>query len=161
MEEKKIEVTLKIYKTEELSSEYIQLRTGAIEAARGAYAPYSNFYVGAAALLSDGSVVSGNNQENAVYPSGLCAERVALFYAGARYPDLPVKAIALVAMRDGEIQPPVSPCGGCRQVMLETEQRYGQDICVLMCGRDETVIVSSVKDLLPFCFGKENLGATR
>ena len=161
MKEKKIEITLNIYITEELSAEYTRLRTVAIEAAKSAYAPYSSFHVGAAVLLADGTVIRGNNQENAVYPSGLCAERVALFHAGACFPDSPVDAIAVVAIKDGEIQPSVSPCGGCRQVMLETEQRQGRDIRILMCGLSETVIASSVKDLLPLCFGKDNLGVAR
>ena len=122
-----------------------------------AYAPYSHFSVGAAVLLGNGSVVGGSNQENAAYPSGMCAERVALFSAGASYPDAPVLSMAIVALKDGCVQLSVSPCGGCRQTMLEAEQRYGHHIRILLCGRDETVVVPSAKDLLPLCFGKENL----
>ena len=157
MNEKKIELLFKVFKTEELSDEDARLRRIAIESAQNAYAPYSKFNVGAVALLEDGSYAKGSNQENVAYPSGLCAERVALFSAGANFPDKAVKALAIVALKDGEIQTSVSPCGGCRQVLLETEQRYGRDICVLLCGRDETVIITSAKDLLPLCFGKINL----
>ena len=157
MEDKKIEVIYKVFKTSELSNEDARLRRIAIETAQHAYAPYSKFNVGAVALLEDGSYVKGSNQENAAYPSGLCAERVALFSAGANFPDKTVKALAIVALKDDIIQDFVSPCGGCRQVLLETEQRYGHDIRVLLCGRDETVNITSAKDLLPLYFGKTNL----
>ncbi|MDR3250327.1 MAG: cytidine deaminase [Tannerella sp.] len=153
MEEKKIVLTAKVMPTDELSCGDRRLRAAAIDAAGRAYAPYSRFSVGAAALLADDSIVTGNNQENMAYPSGLCAERVALFAAGATFPDIPVTAIAIVAMSGGEVHPHVSPCGSCRQVMLETERRYGGAIRVLMCGRDETVVVSSVSGLMPFAFG--------
>jgi cytidine deaminase len=157
MEEKKIELAIKVFKTEELSNTDAQLRKCAIKAARKAYAPYSKFRVGAVVLLTDDTYVIGNNQENAAYPSGLCAERVALFTAAANFPDTGVIALAIVALKGGVIQPAVSPCGACRQVMLESEQRYGRDIRVLLCGCDETIIIPSAKDLLPLCFGKKNL----
>ena len=157
MEERKIEVIYKVFKTSELSVDDVRLRDIAIESAQFAYAPYSRFTVGAVALLEDGSYAKGSNQENAAYPSGLCAERVALFTAGANFPDKAVKALAIVALKDDIIQDSVSPCGGCRQVLLETEQRHGHDIRILLCGRDETVIITSAKDLLPLYFGKTNL----
>ena len=157
MEEKKIEIIYKVLKNSELTDEDARLRRIAIETAQNAYAPYSKFNVGTVALLEDGSYTKGSNQENAAYPSGLCAERIALFSAGANFPDKAVKTLAIVALKDDIILDSVSPCGGCRQVLLETEQRYGYDIRVLLCGRDETVIISSAKDLLPLCFGKTNL----
>ncbi len=152
MEEKKIELPVSILKTEELSPDDNRLRVAAIHAAGRAYAPYSRFQVGAAAMLSDGSVVEGSNQENISYPSGLCAERVALFYAGASFPEIPVISLAIVAVKEGVVQKSIAPCGACRQVMLETEQRYGKPMRILMCGKDETVVVSTAKHLLPFSF---------
>lgn len=152
MEEKKFELRFNLSKPDELSPDDTRLRDAAISAAGRAYAPYSKFNVGAALLLKDGTIVEGNNQENVAYPSGLCAERVALFSAGASYPDLPVVSIAVVALKNGEIQPSISPCGSCRQVMLETEQRAGHPVRILLCGREQTVITSSARDLLPFSF---------
>ena len=157
MKENKIEFTYQVFKTEDLSAGDARLRSLAIEAAQKAYAPYSKFSVGAAVLLDNGDYAKGSNQENAAYPSGLCAERVALFSVGANSPDVPVKALAIVAIKDGEIQPVVSPCGGCRQVMLEMEQRHNSNMRVLMIGCNDVIIVSSAKDLLPFCFGNDNL----
>ena len=154
MEEKKIELKFNILKTDELSADDQRLRDMAIHAAGRAYAPYSNFHVGAVLLLKDGTIVEGNNQENVAYPSGLCAERVALFSAGASNPDVPVVSLAIVAMKNGQIQSAISPCGGCRQVMLETEQRYGYPIRILLCGYDQTIIIPSVQHLLPFSFSK-------
>ena len=152
MEEKRIELTFKRMKTASLSKEDRRLCDAAICAAHRAYAPYSQFHVGAAALLDDGTIVEGNNQENKAYPSGLCAERVALFAAGAAFPDTPVVAMAIVAIKNGVLQSSVAPCGGCRQVMLETEQRYGQPVRLLLCGKDETILVPSASDLLPLAF---------
>ena len=152
MEEIRIELTFKRMKTEELSKEDHQLRDAAVSAAERAYAPYSQFKVGAAVLLEDASVIEGNNQENIAYPSGLCAERVALFTVGATSPEKPVKAIAIAALKNGKMQPAIAPCGGCRQVMIETEQRHGQPIRILLCGCDETLLIPSAKDLLPLSF---------
>ena len=154
MEEVIIELKFKRLKTSALSKEDSVLCDAAINAARRAYAPYSNFNVGAAVLIKDGTIVEGNNQENVAFPSGLCAERVALFTAGASFPAIPVIAIAIVAIKNGVVQQVISPCGGCRQVMLETEQRYGQPIRILLCGRDETILVTSIRDLLPFSFSE-------
>lgn len=120
-----------------------------------AYAPYSKFNVGAAALLSNGEVVLGSNQENIAYPSGLCAERVALFYAGANFSDQSVKTLCIVAK--GDLLPMdklLSPCGACRQVMLETEIRQIEPYRVILVSQNKrTIIFSSAKDLLPFAFG--------
>ena len=157
MKEKIIELKMEIYKTVELLDDDARLRSLAIEAAQHAYAPYSGFYVGTVVLFEGGAYVIGNNQENAAYPSGLCAERVALFSAGANLPDKIIRALAIVAIKGDDIQKSVSPCGACRQVMLETEQRNGKEIRILLCGCDETVIVSSAKDLLPLYFSKMDL----
>ena len=131
----------------------------AIKASKDAYAPYSGFHVGAAVLLGNGIIVNGNNQENAAYPSGLCAERVALFSAGAHYPHTAIKAIAIAAYsshKDGS--QPVSPCGDCRQVMAEYEHRYGHHIRLIMEAENGSFVVSpSVKQLLPFMFNADNI----
>ena len=154
MEDYRIELTFKRLKTVELSKNDNELRDVAMHAAKRAYSPYSKFQVGAAVLLIDGSIVEGNNQENIAYPSGLCAERIALFSAGAIFPEKRVDAIAIIAIKNGEVQLSITPCGACRQVMLETELRYGQPIRILLCGQYETIIASSVKELLPFSFSE-------
>lgn len=121
-----------------------------------AYAPYSNFHVGATVLLSNGELISGNNQENLAYPSGLCAERVALFFAGANFPKEKVEKIVIVAK--GDLVPfdkLLSPCGSCRQVMLESENRQDKPIRIILVSQNgRTIIFNSVIDLLPFAFGK-------
>lgn len=138
-----------------LSDEHLALVEKAYESMERAYAPYSKFKVGAAAKLSNGTVVLGNNQENIAYPSGLCAERVALFYAGANFPNEEVDVIVIVAR--GELMPDkqlLSPCGSCRQVMLETENRQTKPMKVILVNQDErTMIINSVQHLLPFGFG--------
>ncbi len=135
-----------------------ELVENAMEAAKNAYAPYSAFNVGAAVLLENGEIISGNNQENAAYPSGLCAERVALFYANAKYPDTAVKAIAVVAMKEGKIVPSVvTPCGNCRQAMLETETRFKHPIKVIMGSQRGYWIVNNAKNLLPLSFTGDSL----
>ena len=134
------------------------LVTTAKEATARSYVPYSHFSVGAAALLGDGTVVSGTNQENAAYPSGLCAERVTLFFANANYPDIPVKMLALAAQTGGSYTDgQVAPCGACRQVILETENRFNQPIRILMYGKDDIYIVDSIKALLPLHFDKSSM----
>jgi len=126
------------------------------EAAKNAYAPYSNFKVGAAILLKNGQVIFGNNQENAVYPSGMCAERVALFYAGAQFPDTPIAKIAITAIgTEKEVNQPVPPCGNCRQALLEYEIKFSEPIEVIMSGeKGEVYIIKSVAELLPLSFTK-------
>ena len=127
----------------------------AYEAMENAYAPYSEFKVGACALMDDGSFILGNNQENAAFPSGICAERVALFYAGANFPNKKVLTLCIVAK--GELMPAsqlLSPCGGCRQVMLESENRKKQPMRVILVNQDgRTMVLDSVIQLLPFGFG--------
>lgn len=120
-----------------------------------AYAPYSKFKVGASTLLGNGEIVLGNNQENIAYPSGLCAERVALFYAGANFPDESVDTLCIVAK--GELVPHdtiLSPCGGCRQVMAETQVRQNKPYRVILVSQnDVTIVFNSATDLLPLAFG--------
>jgi cytidine deaminase len=129
-------------------------------ASLNAYAPYSNFLVGAALLLENGVIITGNNQENAAYPSGICAERTAVFYANANYPNMAVTTLAIAAQNaNGFLKDPIAPCGSCRQVLLETEQRYGKNLRVLLYGDSEVAILESVKDLLPLSFGVEALKA--
>lgn len=135
-------------------SEYILIER-AYEASKDAYAPYSNFKVGAAVLLADGTIVKGNNQENIAYPSGLCAERVALFYAGANYPNTAVKTIVVLAQGDLiAADECVSPCGSCRQVIAESESRQEEAIRIILVAQDgKTWIFNSIKDILVFPFG--------
>ncbi|MDE6810125.1 MAG: cytidine deaminase [Muribaculaceae bacterium] len=120
------------------------------------YAPYSNFKVGASILLSNGITVDGANQENASFPAGTCAERSACFYAASQYPDIDFKAIAIAARdhTDDFITNPISPCGVCRQALLEYETRAGHPVEVILTGRDNIYIVKSVRDLLPFAFSE-------
>jgi cytidine deaminase len=152
-----IEITVRTVRLEELSGEEKQWMDTAIAVAEQAYAPYSGFRVGAVAVLANGTLVTGNNQENVAYPSGLCAERVALFSAAARYPDIPVAALVLVAVRDGVVQQQIAPCGACRQVLLETEQRFKHPVRILLCGSEKVRSVDSAASLLPLAFGKESL----
>lgn len=126
------------------------------EIVENAYAPYSNFKVGASVLLENGEVVLGSNQENIAYPSGLCAERVALFYAGANFPNLKINTLCIVAK--GDLIPVdhlLSPCGSCRQVMSESEMRQNSPFRVILVSQNSKVLVfNSAIDLLPFAFGK-------
>ncbi len=125
----------------------------AIEAIKNAYAPYSGFSVGAAVLLENEEIITGTNQENASYPSGLCAERTALFYANSQFPDVPVKAIAVAAKKDGKlIDKPVAPCGACRQVMIETENRFKTEIEVILISDSTVLTIENSKSLLPLSF---------
>lgn len=131
-----------------------ELMERAIRAAAGAYAPYSRFHVGAALRLADGTVVCGNNQENAAYPSGLCAERTAVFAASAQYPERrDYEAIAIVGINENGEQCEASPCGACRQVLSEYEQRQGHPLRVICFVNNGCVrVFRSVADLLPFAF---------
>ncbi len=145
---------------DELNKEDKHLLEQAMDAAGSAYAPYSHFKVGAAVLLQNGTIVKGSNQENAAYPSGLCAERVALFSCGAQFPGITIKSIAVTAfIETSKLPHPVSPCGDCRQVMAEYEHRYHKNIRMIMITDGGKIIVlESVKLLLPFMFNSESLG---
>jgi cytidine deaminase len=144
---------------ESLKQPEAQLLEHAQEAIAGSYAPYSEFRVGAAVLLENGEVIKGSNQENAAYPSGLCAERVAIFHAKSKYPGLKVKSISITAASDNFItKSPVTPCGACRQVMAETENRQNEKIRIIMKGQEGIVqAVNGIENLLPFMFNEEQL----
>lgn len=159
---KKIELNTVVTEYEsmdELEQNDRELMEKAHEAAKYAYAPYSEFFVGAALLLENGKIVTGNNQENVAYPSGLCAERVAIFNAGARYSGVPVQKIAIVATSTRfNVDYPVSPCGACRQVMSEYEMKQETPIRVIMMGAKGKIHqVDCVKDLLPLLFYEKGL----
>jgi cytidine deaminase len=141
----------------DLESKYLVHK--AKDAATHAYAPYSKFQVGAAVLLEDGTIVTGTNQENAAFPSGMCAERVALFSAIAQHPESVITKVAVVARRKGgkELVPATS-CGPCRQVMLEFEIRQGKPFQVVMQNQEHHwVKTASAESLLPFSFTKASL----
>lgn len=153
MKDLTITAVIKVYQYDELNDADQVLMKTAMEATARSYAPYSHFSVGAAALLGNGTVVTGTNQENAAYPSGLCAERTTLFYANSQYPDQPVKTLAIAARTEKDfIDMPIPPCGGCRQVILETEKRYGQSIRILLYGKKCIYEIKSICDLLPLSF---------
>ncbi len=155
-----ITTNLTVYKSmEDLPKEDFELLKLAKKAVKSAYAPYSQFFVGAAILLENGKISIGNNQENAAYPSGLCAERVAIFHASAKYPNIPIKKIAVsVASKTQIINEPVSPCGGCRQVISEYEMKYDSPISIIMSGETGQIYVSdSIENLLPIMFNKKHL----
>ncbi len=138
----------------------LDLLTAAKRSVLNAYAPYSGFNVGAALLLEDGTVITGNNQENAAYPSGLCAERVAIFYASSQHPTKKVIAIAISATSKAQaITIPVPPCGACRQALAEYEIKFETPIRLIMAGESGEVFISpSVSNLLPLLFSSKNLG---
>ena len=153
MREYKIESLVHIYEMAELSEEDRELVEAAKQATDGSYAPYSKFNVGAAVRLHDGTIVAGANQENAAYPSGLCAERTALFAAGAQYPEKPVVALAIAARKGKRFLPkPISPCGACRQVISGMEERFNVPIRVLLYGTDGVLVSEGVTPLLPLRF---------
>lgn len=155
MKEKEISLKFKEYTKEEfISDKYNKLIELSVSVLENAYAPYSQFSVGAAVLLENGEIVTGTNQENAAYPSGLCAERVAMFYANSKFPDVPVVAIAVSAKYRGEIiENIISPCGSCRQVLIEVENRYKKPITVILASKDKLLVADNVKQLLPLSFG--------
>lgn len=144
---------------DELTSEVKFLMTQAIEIRKKAYAPYSNFQVGAAVELENGKIVLGSNQENAAYPSGLCAERVAIFQAGAIYPDIRVKRIAISATSiQKPVLSPIPPCGACRQSIAEYEFKQEYPIEIFFMGESGEIYSSnSLKNLLPLSFDKKFL----
>lgn len=159
MEKREIKSILTDYKSPaELEEKLQKLVSEAKKAAETAYAPYSKFKVGAAVLLENGEVIQGNNQENAAYPSGLCAERVAIFYANSKYPNTAIKSIAVTAYtNNGFINEPIPPCGSCLQVMLESERRYDNNIQVILYGENKLTIADSISQFLPVNFNKEML----
>ena len=164
METRKINIEFEEYSgIEETNPDISKLIIKAIEATNTAYAPYSLFKVGAAVQLNTGQIITGSNQENIAYPSGLCAERVALFSAAAQYPETIVEAIAVTASHDFEENDEVfSPCGACRQVMAEFEQRSGKEISIIINSPDGKVrVFKGVKQLLPFSFNSPGLNKSK
>ena len=153
MTDRKLIISYKEYAFDELSGEDRQLVEAAVVAMRNAYSPYSNFKVGAAVRLSDGSIVIGSNQENAAYPSGLCAERTAMFAASAQHPDLAIRSLAVAGGLNGQLEDvPASPCGACRQVMAQYQRKAGAPLSVLVVGAEKVWKFDRVDDLLPFIF---------
>ena len=158
MKEYNLTTKMRSYQWDELSDEQREVVAIAKEQTQNSYCPYSGFHVGAAAKLANGLIMRGANQENAAYPSGLCAERTALFAAGAQYPEQAVTKLAIACYTDGHFtKEPGAPCGACRQVMLETEHRYGGKMEVLLYGEEGTYVFESAADLLPLIFVSENL----
>ena len=138
---------------DELSAEDRELAEAAIDAMSGAYAPYSHFHVGAAVRVSNGDIVKGANQENAAFPSGICAERTALFSAGAKYPDKDLVAIAIAGGVFGRLATnPATPCGACRQVMAQYQLKSGKPMSIMMVASDKIMKFAKVDDILPLIF---------
>ncbi len=153
---KTCELTIKylVARPDELTERDRELLEKACEATEGSYAPYSDFHVGAAVRLDNGAVFSGSNQENAAFGAGTCAERCTLFYAHAAHPEVGVEVIAIAARgRSGDFtKRAISPCGICRQALIEAQQRAGHPVRVLLYGADELLVFDSVSALLPFQF---------
>ena len=158
MENIKIEINMQFCQLDELSADDQELIRAAIGALANSYARYSNFNVGAALRLADGTVFIGANQENAAFPSGLCAERSAIFAAQSNRPDQAITTLAIAARNsNGLMENPISPCGGCRQVILEVEDRYQKPVRILLYGTRGIYCINSVKDLMPLSFVDENM----
>ncbi len=149
-----IETKVKVCTVDELSPADREVVDAARRATVNSYAVYSHFNVGAAVRLADDTIVAGTNQENAAYPSGLCAERTTIFWANSQYPSQAVKVLAIAARTDqGELEVPIPPCGACRQVILETEKRYNTPIRIILYGAKECYVVEDgIKALLPLSF---------
>lgn len=156
MQELELKSTIQVCQMEELTANEQHLLQLAIEATGRSYAPYSKFCVGAAVRLDNGIELAGSNQENAAYPSGLCAERTALFYAGAQYPDVPVRMLAIAAKgTDGELtEEPTGPCGACRQVIIESETRADSPIRILLYGKKYVYVIDGIRPLMPLTFSE-------
>ena len=154
MTNREIHITYQEYKSiDELNAEDRELAAEAIKAMEGAYAPYSHFHVGAAVRMSNGQIVRGANQENAAFPSGLCAERTAMFAAGARYPDKDMLSLALAGGVMGRLgSQPATPCGACRQVMAQYQAKSGKPMSVIMISSDKVWKFDKVDDILPLIF---------
>ena len=154
MKELILQTKVKVCSYDEFSPEDKEVVDAARAATANSYAVYSKFNVGAAVRLEGGTIVAGSNQENAAYPSGLCAERTTLFWANSQYPSRAVLTLAIAARTDnGELERPIPPCGACRQVILETEKRFGNTIRIILYGTKESYIVEDgIKALLPLSF---------
>lgn len=158
MKELNLNINIQEFAFDELNADDRQLVEEAIKATENSYAPYSKFNVGAAIRLENGMIIHGANQENAAYPVSLCAERTAIFAAQSNYPEQPIVALAIAAKNvNGLMAKPVSPCGSCRQVILEIEERYQKPMRILLYGKDKTYAIDTVKDLLPLCFVESDM----
>lgn len=158
MEAKNLNSTIYVASMDELGNDDRKLIETAIEATGRSYAPYSNFNVGAAVRLDNGVILPGCNQENAAFGVTLCAERTALFSAGAQYPEAKVEAIAIAAKNaEGLLDEPIPPCGTCRQAMVETEKRSGNKLRILLYGTRHVYIIDGISCLLPLTFSDEQL----
>lgn len=158
MKQIKLEINIEARSYDELTEEDRKLIDAAREATQRSYAPYSHFSVGAAARLENDVIITGTNQENAAYPSGLCAERTTLFYANSQYPDQAVKTLAIAARTEKDfLDTPIPPCGACRQVLLETEKRYGKPMRILLYSKGDIYIIEGIGSLLPLSFDGDYL----
>lgn len=159
MKQISINTTISVLSKDELSQEETSLMLQAFEARSKAYAPYSKFTVGAAILLDNGIVIQGSNQENAAYPSGLCAERVAIYYAGATYPNAKIEKMFITASpQDRDLEEPIPPCGSCRQAIAEYEFKQETSIAIFFMGAKGDIYKSdSLKNILPLVFDKNHL----
>lgn len=159
MKEVEIKTTIFEYDSiDELDKETQSLIQKAKDVVKNAYAPYSKFSVGAAVLLENGEIITGTNQENAAYPLGLCAERVALFYANSQFPNVPVVAMAVSTfVNEHYSEIPTPPCGACRQVILESEMRFNKPIKIIMAAMKKIVVIENAKALLPLNFDENML----
>ncbi len=157
---KKVDIVVNVEELsfDELSKEEQELVEMARQATRESNAKFSNFCVGAALRLKNGKTIIGANQENASFPLSMCAERTAIFTAQVNYPEQPIECMALCARNvDGFMARPVSPCGACRQVMIEVERRYGEDMRIILSGTETTYRLKSARDLLPLCFVEDDM----
>lgn len=153
-----IESEIRAFKFDELSEAVRSLVDAARDATSNSYTPYSKFNVGAAVRLEDGTIIKGANQENAAFPITMCAERAAIFNAQSNNPELAITEIAIAAKNvNGFVKEPVTPCGSCRQVLLEMEYRYKRDIKIYLCGASNVYEVKSVKDILPLSFADDSM----
>ena len=153
-----IKSNIAILQYSELLDDIKKLVDTAMEATESSYSPYSKFSVGAAVKLDNGIIVKGANQENAAFSVTMCAERAAIFNAQSNFPQLAITEIAIAAKNAGGfVEEPVSPCGSCRQALLEMEQRYGKDIEIYLCGNNNVYKLDSAKGLLPLAFADESM----
>lgn len=154
MTSKEIKIAYIEYESiDQLEAQDRKLAEAAIEATEGSYAPYSGFNVGAAVRLDNGEIIKGSNQENAAYPSGICAERTAMFYAAAAYPENAIEAIAVTASQNGILcGNPATPCGACRQVMAQYQTKGGKPMAIILVGGKKIWKFDRVDDILPLIF---------
>lgn len=158
MKEIKLEIKFHHCQMEDLPEKEQELIRQAIKATDNSYAKYSKFRVGSAVLLADGTTIIGANQENAAFPSGLCAERTAIFAAQAQCPQHAIEVLAIAARNEnGLTKEPITPCGSCRQVILEVEDRYSRPVRILLYGTSGIYVIESVKDLMPLSFVDKNM----